>query len=169
MLQSLAFLCLSNLVMAFEVDEMGGSKELFDIWCGLAVLTFEGNRSDEMMAAATASMRAIIRKLSFHKDIVNLLKLEDIALLCQRVAECVQPQSKVNLLQVLGTLGSMAAGVDPPLLEPRSIIVRGIGKVLLDTACSSSDLWITAEAMDAIFDVFKEDHTDASNEAIFFS
>lgn len=155
----MAFLCLSNIVMAFEVEDMGGSKELFDIWCGLAVLAFQGDKSEQMLESATASMRAIIRKLSFHKDIVNLLKLEDITLLCQRV-DCCQPQSKVNVLQILGTLGSMAAGVDPPLLEPRSSIVRGVGQILLDTACLTQDLWVTAEAMDALFDVFKEDHTD---------
>ena len=105
-------------------------------------------------------MRAIIRKLSYHKDIVSLLKLEDITILCQRVADCSQPQSKVNLLQILGTLGSMAAGAEPPMLEPRSSIVRGIGQILLETACLTLDLWVTAEAMDALFDVFKEDHTD---------
>lgn len=160
-LQCMAFLCLSNMVMAFDVEDMGGSKELFDIWCGLAVVAFQGGKPDQMLAAATSSMRAIIRKLSYHKDIVNLLKIEDIALLCQRVTDCTQPQSKVNLLQVLGTLGSMAAGEEPPLLEPRSAIVRGIGQVLLDTACCSTDLWIAAEAMDALFDVFKEDHTDS--------
>ncbi|XP_057379053.1 HEAT repeat-containing protein 3-like [Daphnia carinata] len=158
-LQCMAFLCLSNMVMAFDVEDMGGSKELFDIWCSLAVVAFQGDKSDQMLAAATASMRAIIRKLSFHKDIVNLLKLEDITLICQRVEYC-QPQSKVNVLQILGTLGSMAAGVDPPLLEPRASIVRGVGQILLDTACLSQDLWVTAEAMDALFDVFKEDHTD---------
>lgn len=158
-LQCMAFLCLSNIVMAFEVEDMGGSKELFDIWCGLAVLAFQGDKSEQMLESATASMRAIIRKLSFHKDIVNLLKLEDITLLCKRV-DCCQPQSKVNVLQILGTLGSMAAGVDPPLLEPRSSIVRGVGQILLDTACLTQDLWVTAEAMDALFDVFKEDHTD---------
>lgn len=147
--------------MAFDVDEIGGSKALFDIWCGLAVLTFQGEKSEQGLASATASMRSIIKKLSFHKDIVNLLKLEDISLLCQRVLECTQPQSKVNLLQVLGTLGSMAAGNEPPLLEPRSSILRGIGQVLLDTACLESDVWVAAEAIDALFDVFKEDHTDS--------
>lgn len=156
----MGFLCLSNMVMVFEVDDIGGSKDLFDIWCGLAVVAFQGSKSEQMLGSATASMRAIIRKLSYHKDIVNLLKLEDITLLCQRVVDCSHPQSKVNLLQILGTLGSMAAGVEPPMLEPRSSIVRGIGQILLDTACLSPDLWITAEAMDALFDVFKEDHTD---------
>lgn len=149
------------MVMALEVEEMGGSKELFDIWCGLAVLAFQGEIPDQTLAAATASMRAIIRKLACNRDVVNLFKVEDIALLCQRVTACTEPQSKVNLLQILGTLGSMAAGVEPPLLEPRSSIVRGIGQVLLDTTCITPDLWITAEAMDALFDVFKEDHTDS--------
>ena len=148
------------MVVAFDVEEIGGSKELFDIWCGLAILTFQGDKADQGLASATASMRAIIRKLSSHKDIVNLLKLEDISILCQRVLECNQPQSKVNLLQVLGTLGSMAAGNEPPLLEPRSLILRGIGQVLLDIACLETDLWIASEAIDALFDVFKEDHTD---------
>lgn len=54
----------------------------------------------------------------------------------------------------------MAAGTEPPLIEPRAGIVRGIGQLLVETVCQEPDLWITAEAMDALFDVFKEDHTD---------
>ena len=55
----------------------------------------------------------------------------------------------------------MAAGREPPLIEPRAAIVRTIGLLLVDTACREPNLWVVAEAMDAIFDVFKEDHTDA--------
>ena len=144
-LQSRAFLCLSNIVTAFNVEEVGGGKELFDVWCNLAVLAFqEGQKSDQVLEAATTSMRAIIRKLSLHNDdmVVALLK--------------------VNLLQILGTLGSMAAGTEPlPVLDAtRAAVVRGIGQVLLDTACQATDLLIAAEALDAIFDVFKEDHVD---------
>ena len=54
----------------------------------------------------------------------------------------------------------MAAGTEPPLIEPRAGIVKGIGQLLVDTVCQEPNLWITAEAMDALFDVFKEDHTD---------
>ena len=164
-LQSRAFLCLSNIVTAFNVEEVGGGKELFDVWCNLAVLAFqEGQKSDQVLEAATTSMRAIIRKLSLHNDdmVVALLKVDDISVLCQKVEVCSQTQSKVNLLQILGTLGSMAAGTEPlPVLDAtRAAVVRGIGQVLLDTACQATDLLIAAEALDAIFDVFKEDHVD---------
>lgn len=164
-LQSRAFLCLSNIVTAFNVEEVGGGKELFDVWCNLAILAFqEGQKSDQVLEAATTSMRAIIRKLSLHNDdmVVSLLKVDDIAVLCQKVAVCLQTQSKVNLLQILGTLGSMAAGTEPlPVLDTtRAAVVRGVGQVLLDTACQATDLLIVAEALDAIFDVFKEDHVD---------
>lgn len=91
------------MVSTLDVDEMGGSKELFDVWCGLAVLAFESG-SDQVLEAATASMRAIIHKLGRHQDdIVQLLKIEEIASLCQRAAQCQHDQSKVNLLQVIHT------------------------------------------------------------------
>ena len=102
-LQCRAFLCLSNMVSTLDIEEMGGSKQLFDIWCGLAVLAFENsNNSDQVLEAATSSMRAIIHKLARHQDdIVQLLKMEEIALLCQRTTQCQHDQSKVNLLQVV--------------------------------------------------------------------
>lgn len=164
-LQSRVFLCLSNIVSAFNVEEVGGGKELFDVWCNLAMLGFqEGEKSDQVLEAATTSMRAIIRKLSMHNDdmVVALLKVDDIAVLCQKMEVCLQTQSKVNLLQILGTLGSMAAGTEPLTIldTTRVAVVRGIGQVLLDTACQATDLLIAAEALDAIFDVFKEDHVD---------
>lgn len=106
-------------------------------------------------------MRSIIRKLSHFQDgIIHLLKVDDVGILCQRVAECTLGQPKANLIQILGTLGGMAAGNEAPLNETRSLIVRGIGQILIDIACHESELWLTAEALDAIFDVFKEDHTD---------
>lgn len=159
-LQCRVFLCLSNLVSHFDVEEMGGGKELFYIWCGLAVLAFQGEKSAQVFEAATACMRSIMRKLSPFQDIVQLLKVDDVGILCQRVVDCSLSQPKANLIQILGTLGGMAAGNEAPLTENRSLIVRGIGQVLLDIACHESELWLVAEALDALFDAFKEDHTD---------
>lgn len=35
-----------------------------------------------------------------------------------------------------------------------------IGKFLLDAAVRDAELWVTAEALDCIYDVFGEDETD---------
>ena len=37
---------------------------------------------------------------------------------------------------------------------------QDIGVFLLEIVCKDSDLWVVAEALDAIFDVFGEDHID---------
>ena len=67
-MQCRAFLCLSNLCMLMTVEEMGGSKTLFDIWCNLGRVAFESNHiSDQLLEAATTSMRAIIQKLLLHQ------------------------------------------------------------------------------------------------------
>ena len=149
--------------MSLRVEEMGGSKELFDIWCNLGRVAFHSNgKSDQVLEAATTSMRAIIQKLLLHhNDIVQLMKAEDVATLCQQLNNCTEPRAKVNLVQILGTLGSMAAGEEAPLIDSRADVVRIIGTVLTELFCSETNVWIAAEALDAIFDVFKEDHTDA--------
>ncbi len=161
-MQCRAFLCLSNLCMLMTVEEMGGSKTLFDIWCNLGRVAFESNHiSDQLLEAATTSMRAIIQKLLLHhNDVVHLMKIDDIGVLCQQLTSCTEPLSKVNLVQILGTLGSMAAGTEAPLLDGRAAVVRLTGSVLMETSCRETNLWIAAEALDALFDVFKEDHTD---------
>lgn len=161
-LQSRAFLCLSNLATSLSVDEMGGSKQLFDIWCNLGRVAFQSPcRSQQILEAATTSMRSIIHKfVELDSDIVHLIKVDDVAVLCQQLQTCTEPRSKVNMIQVLGTLGSMAAGTEPPLIEPRSSVVKVVGQLLLDIACLEEYLWIVSESMDALFDVFKEDHAD---------
>ena len=37
---------------------------------------------------------------------------------------------------------------------------------LLEVVCKDSDLWVVAEALDSIFDVFGEDHVDPVLEEI---
>ena len=162
-LQCRAFLCLNNLAMCLNVEEMAGHKGLFDIWCNLGRVAFEGSeKSDQVLEAATTSMRAIIQKLLLqHGDIIDLLKVEDVAVLCGKVKNCSEPRSKVNLLQILGTIGSMAAGNEAPLSDARAGIVRIIGQILIELIGHEKDLWILAECFDAMIDVFKEDHTDS--------
>jgi len=160
-LQSRAFLCMSNLVTCFNIDEMGGVAELFEIWCSLGVMTFQGVNSDQVTEAATTSMQAILRKLAQHNhDVVSRFQVDDVTNLCQKMTTCNQPESKVNFLQIVSLLGSMAAGNEPPLTDNRAVMIEMIGRALIDIACIEQNLWVVAEALDAIFEVFKEDYTD---------
>lgn len=40
------------------------------------------------------------------------------------------------------------------------LIFQDIGVFLLEVVCKDSDLWVVAESLDSIFDVFGEDHID---------
>jgi len=166
-LRSRAFLCLSNLVTSLNIEEMGGVAYIFEIWCSLGIMTFQADNSDQVLEAATTSMRAIIHKLALQNhDIIGRCRSEDINNLCQKIANCSQAESKVNFLQIIGMLGSMAAGSEPPLSDDRAAIIQTIGAVLIDIACVEQNLWLVAEALDAIFEVFKEDYTDGVAVAI---
>lgn len=39
-------------------------------------------------------------------------------------------------------------------------LFQDIGVLLLEVVCQDTDLWVVAEALDSIFDVFGEDHID---------
>ena len=39
-------------------------------------------------------------------------------------------------------------------------IFQDIGVFLLEIVCKDTDLWVVAESLDSIFDVFGEDHID---------
>ena len=41
------------------------------------------------------------------------------------------------------------------------MIFQDIGVLLLEVVCKDTDVWVKSEALDAIFDVFGEDHLDA--------
>lgn len=38
--------------------------------------------------------------------------------------------------------------------------MQDIGVLLLEVVCKDADLWVVAESLDSIFDVFGEDHVD---------
>ena len=40
------------------------------------------------------------------------------------------------------------------------VLAQGIGVFLLEVACKDGELWVVAESLDALFDVFAEDHVD---------
>ena len=106
-LQCRAFLCLSNLVTSLEVEEMGGAPNLYAMWCSLGAVAFQGscllNGNGALLEAATTSMRAILHRLTRHDAVLHQLKMEDIVLLCQRLTQCNQPESKVIMQWVDST------------------------------------------------------------------
>ena len=44
--------------------------------------------------------------------------------------------------------------------------ISGYRRILLEIVCKDTDLWVVAESLDSIFDVFGEDHIDPVVEEI---
>jgi len=41
-----------------------------------------------------------------------------------------------------------------------NVVLQDIGLCLLERVCGDGELWVVGEALDAVFDVFSEDHVD---------
>ncbi|XP_067004032.2 HEAT repeat-containing protein 3 [Anabrus simplex] len=155
-----AFLCLNNILSALDVDDLGGPSNLYKMWVSIGNLVFkQANPSDtELLEAATAAMRAALEKLAKVKsDLFGQLQESDIQLLFNGEQQCSDANVRANLIRIVGTLGMIMA----TSLEERSqAILQNIGKFLLDACSKETELWIIAEALDTIMDVFAEDETD---------
>lgn len=156
LLRSRAFLCLHNLLAVMDMEELGGSNDLYNMWLETTKLVFEKTKADDLqlLEAATSVMRAAVQRLAAAKAMqFSTLSENDLQMLLQGASECKDAHVKANLIRIVSSIGQMLTPSNSPHLPV-------IGKFLLDAAVHDTELWVTAEALDCIFDVFGEDETD---------
>ncbi|XP_049777192.1 HEAT repeat-containing protein 3 [Schistocerca cancellata] len=146
-----ALLCLNNLLTCLDVSDFEGEKGLYKMWVDIATLREDSNDT-ALMEAVTAAMRAILQKSaplapSCFKDMTQ----SDLKVLLEWTQQCSDPSARANLLKISGILGMMKGD---------SSTLKVVGNFLLDTASKETELWVTAETLDTIMDVFAEDETD---------
>ncbi|XP_064640684.1 HEAT repeat-containing protein 3-like [Lineus longissimus] len=155
-LQIRAMLCLSNMVSAMEADFLGGLPHLHMIWLDLTQLARTGAaQSDmELLEAVTSAMRAVIVKLGELKS----PEFKDVTphalqMICEMGDKSGNPHVRTNTIRIVSTIGCMLA-----LQQQPHSLLKNIGVFLLEICAKDSELWVIAEALDSIFDVFSEDH-----------
>ncbi|OWF45096.1 HEAT repeat-containing protein 3-like [Mizuhopecten yessoensis] len=151
-----ALLCINNLVSSMELEALGGLDNLHSVWQGLVQLTatkHNGDRSD-LLEAVTSAMRAVVQKLAEHES-PKLLEVtgQDLQFLYEMGQHGNSSDIRVNAVRIVATFGAHFAKNK----EPHPMLLN-LGVFLLEVACHEGELWVVAEALDSIFDVFGEDH-----------
>lgn len=157
-LQICALLCCNNLVSSLDVAHLGGLENLHTVWSGLVKLASSQNVMTNLvlLEAVTSGMRAVVQKLA-ELESPKLVEVtpQDLQFLYEMEQQCPQPDIKVNAVRIVSTIGCMFAKIPQP--HP---FLKDVGMFLLEICCKESDLWVIAESLDAMFDVFGEDHLD---------
>ncbi|BFZ13382.1 hypothetical protein BsWGS_16421 [Bradybaena similaris] len=157
-LQTRALLCLSNLIGVIDETCLTQMVPLSSIWTELYKLASVSKHcsSEDYTWAVTSAMRAVIHRLadtqvSSFADISD----SDLDFLVNLAKDNKNRDTQINIMKIISTVGcALSTNTQPhPLLKK-------IGSVLADVAFYADDLVVTAEALDSLFDVFKEDNTD---------
>jgi len=159
-LQCRALLGVNNLTTCLDVHDLGGPERLYSLWVSLGQLAFQqtGETGLELLEATTSAMSAILQKLAEIKSTqFEQFSLQDLQKLCELVQNAPDPRIRANGIRIIGNLGCLLGN---SLSPNSSVLIKGIGTFLLDNCNKESELWVESEALDALFDVFAEDHVD---------
>ncbi|XP_076370526.1 HEAT repeat-containing protein 3 [Tachypleus tridentatus] len=156
-----AFLCINNIAQGLDKEDLGSSQNLYNMWIYLAELAFKQTDSKdcELLEAATSAVRGILEKLgeSGASMLFRHTTLSDLQLLFEFGRQCTDTSVLVNLVRIVGTLGCLLGTVPE---DGTKLLTKNVGLFILEIIHRDSGLRTTAEALDAIFDVFGEDHLD---------
>ncbi|CAL1283744.1 unnamed protein product [Larinioides sclopetarius] len=156
-----ALLCLNNIIQKMTVSELGGPEKLWNLWLHLGTLLFKKTdlNDTDQVEALTRVLSAVVKQLAEAKSFSQFSHMteSDLQLLMNISNQSQDSRIKVHITQILGTIGSMLGNIESPATAS---LIRVIGSFLLDICTKSTDMWIIAETLDKIFDVFAEDHVD---------
>ncbi|KAH9508055.1 hypothetical protein Btru_052724 [Bulinus truncatus] len=155
-LQTRALLCISNIVGAVDDALLSQSTPLPSVWTGLyELLQLSKDSPDEDFRwAITSALRAVIQHLSQVKaEDVYSIQASDIDFFVEVAKTSSNREIQINVIKIISTLGCIHSVVPDSFLQK-------IGSILLDVACHNDDVVVVSEALDSLFDVFKEDNTD---------
>ncbi|XP_036147507.1 HEAT repeat-containing protein 3 isoform X2 [Monomorium pharaonis] len=165
-IQCAAFLCLNNLLPSIEIDVFGGVDNLFGKWMEIAtefkyVIRKDDEKSDaNITEAGTAAMRAILQRLvEVRANVVELNQLtcNDIQPMLNEVNQCINTNVRVNMIRMLCNLVLiMLNNKDSKNYE----MIKLVSTSLLDISKTETHVWVIAESLDAIMDIYAEDETD---------
>lgn len=160
-LQIRALLCINNLTMCLDMHDLGGPDRLYELWVNLGQMAFQqkDQSQSELLEATTSAMSAILKKLTEVKStLFDQCTLQDIQKLCELMQHVPDPRVRTNGIRIFGSLGCLLGNSATPNAK---VLLKAIGTFLLDECCKDKiELWVEAEALDALFDVFADDHLD---------
>nr|CAD7460029.1 unnamed protein product [Timema tahoe] len=156
-----AFLCLNNLLTTLSVEDLGGPQLLSGLWINIGTLVFRQIESSEreFLESATAALRATLQRLSQARvPCTRDLTQEDLQLMFKSEQRCSDANVRANLIRSVGSLGLIL--VNSTDMTTAHAMIKSIGRFLLEVCSRESELWLVAESLDTLMDVFGEDETD---------
>ncbi|XP_067652836.1 HEAT repeat-containing protein 3-like [Haliotis asinina] len=156
--QTHALLCLNNILNTMSADALGGLLPLHKMWDGLVQLSNSTQAKShlELLEAVTSAMRAVIQKLAhLQSPKFSEVTIADLQFLFALSHQDGNANVRVNAVRCVATIGGLLAKLTSP--HP---LLKDIGHFLLEVIGRDSELWVVAEALDSVFDVFAEDHID---------
>ncbi|NXD08190.1 HEAT3 protein, partial [Nothocercus nigrocapillus] len=151
--QCRALTCLHSILLASDVDCLGGASALQSLAEHLSQLVFsktEFPKDTEFLEAITSALRALLQTMA-SKNISQCMAPEQLIALCEAGIHSSNSSVRVNVVSILGISGSVLAKS-----ENTAETLKMIGKFLLEVAMKESSLVVAGEALDALFDVFAD-------------
>ncbi|XP_032529076.2 HEAT repeat-containing protein 3 [Danaus plexippus] len=168
-LQTRSLLCVNNMIMTLPLDNLGGINGVYKIWVDAGKLVFKNNSNNfDILESATAVMRAALDKLQGYYsakdrklDDNNLFKdlaLSDIEIMLTGIRDCQVPEIRSNLIRMIGTMALLLVN---NLNDITTNVIITITEFIIEQAHKENEVWVLAEAIDTIVDLYSEDETDS--------
>ncbi|XP_077982591.1 HEAT repeat-containing protein 3-like [Glandiceps talaboti] len=161
-IQNRALVCLQNMISVIDTESLGGNEALTKLWQTLLALALEktATPTDEYIEAMTSALRALLQKMASNDQVPEGLSEEHLEALCELSRVSSNGNVRANIVGMLGSIGNLLA--QKPDTDK---LLTAIGNHLLDIISKDSELWVIAEALDAVFDTFG-DGQSADNVAV---
>ncbi|KAL0851138.1 hypothetical protein ABMA28_007003 [Loxostege sticticalis] len=163
--QTRALLCINNMLSTLPIDSLGGVNRVYKIWVDAGKLVFQQNAENvNLLESATAVMRASLDKIKVKENgdingcnLFSDMALTDIEMMLTGIKECQVPEIRANLIRMIGILALLLVN---NLNDITSNVICTITEFILEQAHKENEVWVLAEAIDTIVDLYSEDETD---------
>ncbi|KAG0729926.1 HEAT repeat-containing protein 3 [Chionoecetes opilio] len=164
-LRTRALLCLQNMCSALELGELGGAELLYSTWVRLGTMIFQNNCTDSgLLESAAGAMRAIVDRLSQdHSDTLASISQEDLQPVFQAGVSCPVASVRANLTRMVGMLGCLlVTQASEEVLSYGNVfeVLNTSTEFLFKVGAHDAELWVSAEALDVLIDLYSDDKTD---------
>ncbi|XP_063395183.1 HEAT repeat-containing protein 3 [Cydia fagiglandana] len=163
-LQTRSLLCVNNMLSSLPIENLGGVNGVYRLWVEAGKMVFKQNSDAFLLESATAVMRASLDKIKLRESgntdnvLFSDLAVSDLEMMLTGIRECTAPEIRSNLIRMIGLLALLLVNT---LNDASANVICTITDFILDQAHKENEVWVLAEAIDTIIDLYSEDETDA--------
>ncbi|NP_001233145.1 71 kDa protein [Bombyx mori] len=164
-LQTRALLCVNNMISSLPNASLGGVNGIYKIWVDAGKLVFKQREENlNLLESATAVMRAALDKIKLRDSdkasdisLFNDLAISDIEIMLTGIRQCEVPEIRSNLIRMVGILALLLVN---NLNDITSNVICTITDFIIEQSHKENEVWVLAEALDTLVDLYAEDETD---------